>query len=66
VLARGEFALILAALATAAGLDARLTPFVALYVLALAIASPIMATQSARLARLLPTRWFPSGAGVTA
>ena len=46
VLARGEFALILVALATEAGLDPRLTPFVALYVLVLAVASPIMASQS--------------------
>jgi CPA2 family monovalent cation:H+ antiporter-2 len=61
VLARGEFALILVALATQAGLDARLTPFVALYVLVLAIASPILASQSERLARLLPRRWFPAG-----
>ena len=61
VLARGEFALILVALATAAGLDERLTPFVALYVLVLAVASPIMASQSARISRLLPRRWFPAG-----
>ena len=60
VLARGEFALILTALATQAGLDARLTPFVALYVLVLAVASPIMASQSARICRLLPRRWFPA------
>ena len=46
LLARGEFALILVALATEAGLDPRLTPFVALYVLVLAVASPIMASQS--------------------
>jgi CPA2 family monovalent cation:H+ antiporter-2 len=60
VLARGEFALILVALATEAGLDPRLSPFVALYVLVLAIASPIMASQSHRLARLLPAGWFPA------
>lgn len=61
VLARGEFALILVALATEAGLDARLTPFVALYVLVLAVASPLLASQSERLARLVPARLFPSG-----
>lgn len=60
LLARGEFALILVALATEAGLDPRLTPFVALYVLVLAVASPIMASQSQHLARLLPARWFPA------
>ena len=63
MLARGEFALILVALATEAGLDPRLTPFVALYVLVLAIASPIMASQSGRLSRLLPARWFPAVSG---
>src|SRR3954447_12560690 len=60
LVARGEFALILVALATAAGLDPRLTPFVAEYVLVLAIASPVMASQSQHLARLLPARWFPA------
>ncbi len=55
VLARGEFALILVALATAAGLDERLTPFVALYVLVLAVASPVLASRSRVLARLVPT-----------
>ena len=63
VLARGEFALILTALATQAGLDPRLTPFVAVYVLVLAVASPVLASQSARLARLLPPRWFPTPVG---
>lgn len=51
VLARGEFALILATLAVAAGLDSRLVPFVGIYVLTLAIASPILATNSTRIAR---------------
>jgi Kef-type K+ transport system membrane component KefB len=60
LLARGEFALILVALATEAGLDPRFTPFVALYVLVLAVASPILASQSDHLARLLPVRWFPA------
>lgn len=49
VLARGEFALILATLAVAAGLDERLVPFVGIYVLTLAVASPILAANSTRL-----------------
>jgi CPA2 family monovalent cation:H+ antiporter-2 len=63
VLARGEFGLIIVALAIEAGLDPRLTPFIALYVLVLAIASPVMASQSGRLSRLLPARWFPAVSG---
>ena len=56
VVARGEFALILVALATAAGLDERLAPFVAIYVLVLAIVSPILASRSATLSRFIPVR----------
>lgn len=62
VLARGEFALILVALAAEAGLDARLGPFVALYVLVLAVASPILASRSATLSRLIPRRLVPASA----
>lgn len=54
VLARGEFSLILATLALAAGLDPRIGPFVALYVLVLAVASPLLAAQSRYVARVLP------------
>jgi CPA2 family monovalent cation:H+ antiporter-2 len=54
VLARGEFALILVSLAAGAGLDPRLAPFVAIYVLVLAVASPILASRSAALAPLMP------------
>jgi CPA2 family monovalent cation:H+ antiporter-2 len=54
VLSRGEFALVLVTLAAAAGLDERLAPFAAVYVLILAVASPILAGRSAVLAR-----WFP-------
>ena len=54
VLARGEFALVLVTLAAGAGLDERLAPFAAVYVLILAIASPILAGQTAVL-----SRWFP-------
>lgn len=43
---RGEFVLILATLATAAGLDPRLTPFAGLYVLIMAIVGPVLAVNS--------------------
>ena len=56
VLARGEFALILVVLATEAGLDPRLAPFAAVYVLALAIASPLLASRSVALSRFFPRR----------
>jgi CPA2 family monovalent cation:H+ antiporter-2 len=45
---RGEFALILATLATSAGLDSRLTPFAGLYVLSMAIIGPILTVNSER------------------
>ena len=51
VLARGEFSLILAALATAAGLDARVTAFIAGYVLVLSLLAPVLATHADRIAR---------------
>lgn len=56
ILARGEFSLILASLAQAAGLDARLGPFVAGYVLVLALGGPLLASRSASLAHLIPRR----------
>lgn len=59
IVGRGEFSLVLATLAATAGLDARVGPFVALYVLVLAVAGPILATQSRRLATWLPERLFP-------
>lgn len=43
---RGEFVLILATLAVAAGLDPRLTPFAGLYVLIMAIVGPVLAVNS--------------------
>ena len=58
VVARGEFALILVSLAADAGLDTRLAPFTAVYVLTLAIASPIMSSHTGALSRLLPQRLF--------
>ncbi|MFI6287723.1 cation:proton antiporter [Streptomyces sp. NPDC051018] len=56
LLARGEFALILATMAAAAGLDDRLSPFIAGYVLLLAVLGPLMAGRSSLLARMLPAR----------
>lgn len=53
LVARGEFALILAAMAAGAGLDTRLAPFIAGYVLVLAILGPIAAGRAHLLARAL-------------
>jgi CPA2 family monovalent cation:H+ antiporter-2 len=66
LLGRGEFSLILGTLAAGAGLDPRIGPFVALYVLVLAILGPILASRSEHLARLLPqvrARKLSSAAG---
>jgi monovalent cation:H+ antiporter-2, CPA2 family len=62
VLSRGEFSLILASLALAAGLDPRLGPFTAGYVLVLALIGPLAVAYSGRLARLLPRRLLPAPA----
>jgi len=62
VLARGEFSLILASLAAVAGLDGRLSPFTAGYVLVLALIGPLAASRSDRLARR-PRRPRRLGAG---
>jgi CPA2 family monovalent cation:H+ antiporter-2 len=59
VLGRGEFSLILATLAMTAQLDARMGPFVALYVLVLAIAGPLLTARSSTVSRLIPTRLVP-------
>lgn len=56
MLARGEFALILATMAAGAGLDKRLAPFIAGYVLVLAVLGPLAAGRSHWLARILPGR----------
>ncbi len=53
LLARGEFALILAALAAAAGLDPRIGPFAGLYVLVLAVVGPLAAAQAPRIGDVL-------------
>ena len=58
LVSRGEFELILASLAVAAGLDNRVAPFAALYVLILSIFSPLASTRSTLLAHLLPRRLF--------
>ncbi|MFE5857986.1 cation:proton antiporter [Streptomyces sp. NPDC056500] len=59
LLARGEFALILATMAAAAGLDDRLSPFIAGYVLVLAVLAPMIAGRSHLLARFLPKQRKP-------
>jgi monovalent cation:H+ antiporter-2, CPA2 family len=60
VLARGEFSLILATLALAAGLDQRIGTFTAGYILTLAVVGPLAASRSAVVARLLPGRLLPA------
>jgi CPA2 family monovalent cation:H+ antiporter-2 len=62
VLTRGEFSLVLASLALAAGLDPRLGSFAAGYVLVLAVLGPIAVYSSPRLARWLPRRLVPGAA----
>jgi len=59
ILARGEFSLIIAALGAEAGLDPRVVPFVAGYVLILALAAPVLAARSTWIARGLPRRLVP-------
>jgi monovalent cation:H+ antiporter-2, CPA2 family len=56
LLGRGEFSLILATLAAGAGLDDRIGPFVAEYVLVLALAGPLLASRSGLIARHIPPR----------
>ncbi|WP_409186095.1 cation:proton antiporter [Amycolatopsis sp. VS8301801F10] len=56
VLTRGEFSLVLATMATAAGLDSRVAPLVAGYVLLLAVIGPLAVLRSDRLTWLLPAR----------
>jgi CPA2 family monovalent cation:H+ antiporter-2 len=59
ILGRGEFSLILATLATAAGLDPDISSFVAEYVLVLAVLGPLLAARSSQLVWLVPKRLFP-------
>jgi monovalent cation:H+ antiporter-2, CPA2 family len=63
VLARGEFSLILAALATAAGLDSRVSAFIAGYVLVLSLLAPVLATHADRLARGIRSSKTPNVIG---
>ncbi|WP_294180895.1 cation:proton antiporter [uncultured Schumannella sp.] len=56
---RGEFALILATLAAAAGLDDRLTPFAGLYVLSMAVIGPVLAVNSEKFGAVLRRRSAP-------
>lgn len=53
---RGEFALILATLSLAAGLDERIQPFAGLYVLIMAIVGPILASRSESIGQFLSRR----------
>jgi CPA2 family monovalent cation:H+ antiporter-2 len=61
LLARGEFSIIIAALAQAGGLLGILQPFAALYVLILASASPLLAKESERIydVAMKIIRWRP-------
>ena len=61
LLARGEFSIIIASLAQAAGLLGILQPFAALYVLILAGASPLLAKESERIYETVMrlVRWRP-------
>ncbi|MEU9556215.1 cation:proton antiporter [Streptomyces fumanus] len=63
LVARGEFALILAAMAASAGLDPRLAPFIAGYVLVLAVLGPIVAGRAQVLAAGLRAARVPLPAG---
>ncbi|WP_392542453.1 cation:proton antiporter [Oryzobacter telluris] len=61
VLTRGEFSIILASLAVAAGLDRRIGSLAAGYVLVLAIVGPVAAAHSQTFARLIPNRLLRPG-----
>jgi CPA2 family monovalent cation:H+ antiporter-2 len=61
MIGRGEFSLILVTVALSAGLDERLGPFVGLYVLILALLSPLLTGQSRYLARMIPDRLLRRG-----
>ena len=61
ILARGEFSLVLAAAAAGAGLDSRLGPFVAGYVLVLAVAGPLLASRTRWISRRMPAPLISPG-----
>jgi len=54
VLGRGELSLILAALAIEVGLDERIAPLIAAYVLILAVIGPFLASRTSSISRRLP------------
>jgi monovalent cation:H+ antiporter-2, CPA2 family len=60
LVARGEFSIVIAGLAVAAGLEETLGPLAATYVLVLAILGPVLARASDPLARLVRRRVPPS------
>jgi CPA2 family monovalent cation:H+ antiporter-2 len=60
LVARGEFSIVIAGLAVAAGLEETLGPLAATYVLVLAILGPMLARASDPLARLIWRRAPPS------
>jgi CPA2 family monovalent cation:H+ antiporter-2 len=60
LVARGEFSIVIAGLAVAAGLHPRLGPLAAAYVLLLAVAGPILARLAGPVAARLRA---PSGPG---
>ena len=53
IVSRGEFSIIMANLAAAGGLMAKLQPFAALYVLLLAVLGPLLTKESERIGGLL-------------
>jgi len=61
LVARGEFSIVIAGLAVAAGLHPRLGPLAATYVLLLAVAGPVLARLADPLATRLRRRGGPTG-----
>lgn len=57
LVARGEFSIVIASVAVAAGVDERLGPLAAGYVLAAALLGPILTRFAPHLARRVPPRW---------
>lgn len=66
IIARGEFAIIIAGLATAAGITGIFQPFAALYVLVLSLINPILAKKSRLLYSMANSAWrVVTGTGKT-
>jgi CPA2 family monovalent cation:H+ antiporter-2 len=57
IIARGEFSIVIAGLADAAGMAGTIRPFAALYVLLLALVSPVLAKKSRRFYILAANVW---------